>query len=85
MTTWEQELEEERRNVGDTSPIVALAPDDPEVWRRSFYDGYGGTEGEPVLAWSETRVYFPVCYDGAESMGSAPRYPRPEGQDHVGG
>lgn len=81
MATWNQLLNEAAR--GDT--IVAKAPTDESVWDESFHDGYGTAEGKPVLAWSETRVYFPVEYDGSEWIGSAPRDPVKNGQLHVGG
>jgi hypothetical protein len=84
MTTWRQELEAEGEVTEDDSPIVAYAPDEA-AFDVEFYSGYGGTNGPSVLAWSEKRVYFPVQYDGAEWLGSAPRNPVPEGQGHVGG
>jgi hypothetical protein len=52
---------------------------------REFNDGYGGSEGEPFTAWGEKYVYFPVVYDGAEWVGSAPRNPCDEKCSHVGG
>ena len=84
MTTWRAELEAERRYARDTSPVVAVAPDE-SVLDVSFDGGYGGSRGEPVLIWTERRVYFPVVYDGREWIGSAPRDPQAEGQPHVGG
>lgn len=84
MTTWRKELERARRYVGDESEMHPLAPDE-ESWDVEFDSGYGGTEGPEVLAWSVDYVYFPVCYDGAEWLGSAPRGPGEHGQAHVGG
>ena len=84
MTTWREEFEEERKSNGDESPIVAVAPDE-NVLDIEFDGGYGGPEGQDMLLWTERYVYFPVCYDGAERLGSAPRNPRPEGQSHEGG
>ncbi len=83
-TTWRQELASEMESQKDAGPVIAYAPseDDFDV---QFDDGYGGADGMPVLAWTETRVYFPVVYDGAEWLGSAPRNPQGEGQSHVGG
>jgi hypothetical protein len=82
MTTW-RKLFEDERGLDDT-PVVAVAPEGIDL-DREFDGGYGGSEGEPVLIWTEARVYFPVVYDGAEWMGSAPRNPTDEGQRHVGG
>lgn len=40
------------------------------------YDcGYGWVGGVPILAFSPTRVYFRVEYDGAEYIDSVPRFP----------
>lgn len=81
MTTWRKELAESRGD--DQTPVIAVAPDEatPDV---EFDDGYGGSNGPAVLVWTETHVYFPVVYDGAEWLDSAPRNPTPEGQGHVG-
>lgn len=84
LTTWREEFEYVRKELGDTTPIVAVGPD-ASVLDVEFDDGYGAPEGKPFLIWTEEFVYFPVCYDGSERVGSAPRNPRPEGQSHVGG
>lgn len=84
ITTWRQEFERERGSQRDATPILAVAPSESAL-DVGFDGGYGGSEGAPVLIWTKARVYFPVVYDGAEWMGSAPRNPTPEGQDHVGG
>lgn len=84
MTTWRAELAEAMAEVSDPGPVVAVAPDE-SVLDVEFDAGYGGSRGQPVLVWTEDHVYFPVVYDGAEWLGSAPRNPRGEGQGHVGG
>lgn len=83
-TTWRAALAEQMLDAHDPGPVLAVAPAD-DALDVEFDAGYGGTEGPPVLAWTDRRVYFPVCYDGAEWLGSAPRWPQPEGQRHVGG
>jgi hypothetical protein len=89
-TTWRKEFEAAREpqhnetRRADISPVVAVAPEGIDL-DREFNDDYGGSEGEPVLIWTEERVYFPVVYDGSEWLGSAPRNPVSEGQEHVGG
>lgn len=83
-TTWRSKLAEAMREAQDSGPIVAYAPDEAS-FDVAFDDGYGGAEGPHVLAWTENHVYFPVVYDGAEWIGSAPRSPTPAGQGHVGG
>jgi hypothetical protein len=82
-TTWRKEFEVERLHRDDDSPVVAVAPDEATL-DIEFDDGYGRCEGPAVLIWTEQRVYFPIVYDGAEWLGSAPRNPQPEGQSHVG-
>lgn len=52
---------------------------------REFDDGYGGAEGCSFTIWTETRVYFPVVYDGSEWISSVPRNPCDEATSHVGG
>jgi hypothetical protein len=81
-TTWRKEFENARG--ADSSPVVAVAPDEAAL-DVEFDNGYGGSEGPQVLIWTEERVYFPAVYDGSEWLGSAPRNPTTEGQAHVGG
>lgn len=83
LTTWSALLKTARDDAKDESAIVAVAPS-PDALEVRFDDGYGGPEGPQVLIWTETHVYFPVCYDGAEWLGSAPRNPVGEGQGYVG-
>lgn len=83
VTTWRRELEGILAVHQETGAIIFSQPESD--WDQEFDPGYGGANGPSVLAWTESRVYFPVVYDGAEWIGSAPRDPRPEGQHHVGG
>lgn len=80
MATWRGLIAEAAK--GDAIIACTLTPEELDV---KFDNGWGGTEGEPFTAWSETRVYFPVCYDGAEWVESAPRNPCDEKTEHVGG
>lgn len=82
--SWREMLADEMKQHDDKGPVVAYAPDET-AFDILFNSDYGHDEGPPVLAWTETRVYFPVVYDGAEWMGSAPRNPTDNGQAHVGG
>ncbi len=82
QTTWRAQLESAMREAGDAGPVIAYAPAE-SAFDVAFDGGYGAACGPDVLAWTDSRVYFPVDYDGAESIGSAPRHPRPEGQGHV--
>ena len=42
---------------------------------RQFHSGFGGTEGDYFTVWTNDWVYFPICYDGAESVGRIRRNP----------
>ena len=84
MTTWRKELTEAMQGAGDPGPVVAYAPNEG-VFDLEFDASYGSSNGPAVLAWTESNVYFPVVYDGAEWLGSAPRNPTREGQAHEGG
>ena len=80
MTTWRKLIEE--KLDGDVLIASTLTEKEMDV---EFHNGYGGSEGKPFTAWSETRVYFPVVYDGAEWVGRAPRNPCDEACPHEGG
>lgn len=84
MSTWREDLAITMKDNGDFGPVIAYAPDEA-AFDVEFDGGYGLSEGPAVLAWTESHVYFPVVYDGSEWMGSAPRNPQGEGQEHVGG
>lgn len=56
-----------------------------EEMAKNFDSGYGGTEGCPFTVWTKSRVYFPICYDGAEWVGSMSRNPDGKPTDHQGG
>jgi hypothetical protein len=64
--------------------IISVAPDEA-VLDVKFDNGFGCPEGPVFTAWTQTRVLFPVCYDGAESVSSVPRNPSDEETSHVGG
>lgn len=82
--TWGNMLKEAfAENKEDYSKMVTTLTEDG--LNKEFDDGYGLSEGEPFTAWGEKYVYFPVVYDGAESVGSAPRDPSDEKCSHVGG
>lgn len=80
MSNWKEMIAEE---AGDDVIIACTLTD--EQMLREFDSGYGGTEGDAFTAWSEKYVYFPICYDGAEWVGKAPRNPCDEATKHMGG
>ena len=72
MTTWEEELKKAFKENGDDFKKIKTTLSDKEM-KTMFDNGYGGEQGVPFTAWGEKYVYFPLCYDGAEWVGSAPR------------
>lgn len=84
MKSWEEMLKEAFKDDGEDfdKMICTLSKD---ALKKRFDTGYGGTEGEPFTAWGEKWVYFPICYDGAEWVGHAPRNPCDIAMGHQGG
>jgi len=84
-TTWRKLLDTALIAEGESwGDVVANTLTDEEL-DVQFYDGYGAPEGTPFFMWTANRVYFAVCYDGAESVASVPRNPCDEPPSHVGG
>ena len=79
---WKDDLEQKVKELGDT--LIECTSTDEEM-KRKFDGGYGGEEGSPFTAWGEKYVYFPICYDGSEWIGHAPRNPCAERMPHQGG
>lgn len=71
------------KNRGETWANVVACTLYDEILDVEFEDGFGSPEGKPFTLWTEQRVYFPVEYDGAESVASAPRNPCDEVMEHV--
>lgn len=84
MTTWYEELKKAMQDDGEDFEKRVCTLDDDGL-RREFDADYGGTEGQPFTAWREKWVYFPICYDGAEWVGHAPRNPCDISMGHQGG
>jgi len=85
MTTWKKilikTLKENKERFKD---IEYIFPEDLKLDKK-FDPGFGGYEGEPFTVWTKNFVYFPVGYDGAEWVGSAPRNPCKVAMEHQGG
>jgi hypothetical protein len=83
MTRWREEVLKE---VHKDDHIVESAPPwSDSMWDIEFDAGFGGTKGEPFTVWTKLQVLFPICYDGAEWVGSVSRNPDDETTDHQGG
>ena len=83
MDTWRELIQEEASKHGDSVDAMTISIEDGGL-DREFDDWYGLHEGCPFTAWSVSRVYFPIVYDGAEWVGSAPRNPCDERLEHFG-
>jgi hypothetical protein len=83
-TTWRKLIAKEMVAGGDPGPVLRCTLTEAGL-DAEFDSGYGSPEGKPFTAWTAARVYFPVCYDGAESVASVPRAPCDETTSHVGG
>jgi hypothetical protein len=84
LTCWRELIFNAMDCSGDRwSDVVRCTLDDAGLDKR-FDNGFGCAEGEPFTLWTTKRVYFPVEYDGAESVASAPRDPCDEIMSHVG-
>ncbi len=85
MTDWKTLILAEMQTHGETPlDLISNTLTDEEMLME-FDDGFGGTEGKPFTAWSGSRTYFPICYDGAEWVGSVARNPDGKPTDHLGG
>lgn len=80
LTTWKKELEEALNG----EKLIYCTIDEEEL-NREFDNSYGCENGSYFTAWSEKHVYFPLCYDGSEWVGCAPRNPCDISLKHQGG
>lgn len=84
MDSWRSMIAYAVKENGDNIDelVCTLTEEELDV---EFYTGYGTGEGKPFTAWTPKYVYFPVVYDGAEWVGSAPRNPCDIATQHQGG
>jgi hypothetical protein len=84
MTNWYEMLKEAMESDGEDFANRHCTMDEASL-KIEFDDGVGATEGEPFTAWGRDWVYFPICYDGGEWVGHAPRNPCDTAMKHQGG
>lgn len=85
MTTWRKEIEKVMKYHKETWKDVESSTPKNAYWMDAEFDGcHGGENGIPFTLWTEKYVYFPVTYDGEESVASAPRNPVLVPMGHVG-
>jgi len=85
LTSWRESLTEAMLANGETWVDVESHTFTDEDLDAKFDHGYGGTEGCDFTLWTKARVYFPVCYDGSEWVGSVARNPDGKATPHQGG
>lgn len=88
LVTWREKLKHQLSLYGESMEEVEFIYPEESVLDVPFDDGYGLAEGPDFLAFTAQRVYFPVCYDGMEWVGSVPRHPefiQPGDGHHQGG
>ncbi len=86
MTTWRKQIEQAlSSNKESWSDVIAISPKDQKWLDYYFDDDFGSIEGTSFTVWTKTKVYFPVCYDGSEWVGSVSRNPDDKPTDHIGG
>ena len=84
MSTWKKMLEDALKERGEELADLEANTLTEDDMLKEFDSGYGGIKGVPFTAWSENTVYFPICYDGAEWVGSVSRHPDGEPTEHQG-
>jgi hypothetical protein len=84
-TTWEIELKDALREHNESWDDIESSTLSMEELTLSFDPGYGVTEGCPFTVWTKNTVYFPLCYEGAEWVGSISRHPNGKPTEHQGG
>lgn len=71
-TTWRKRILQAKEKAKDTTNLLSVVGDVDSEFTEEFDNN--GFE-KPFTAWSEARVYFPICYDGSQWVGSVSRHP----------
>ena len=83
METWRELIMDEMKEHGETwSDVRSMVGS--QYFNLPFDASYGSVEGKPFTVWTAKRVYFPVCYDGAEACGSVSIVPDGKATFHMG-
>lgn len=85
MNNWKTLLAEALKENGESWEDVEANTMTEKEMARNFDAGYGRPEGCPFTVWTKRTVYFPVCYDGSEWVGSVSRNPDGKSTHHQGG
>ncbi len=85
MACWKSLIERAMSHHGETFGNVVACTLNTEELLEAFDDDYGLIKGKPFTLWTQKRVYFPVKYDGSESVDSVARNPDGIATKHIGG
>jgi hypothetical protein len=85
MTNWKELIEYDMDFYDDSFENVESCTLSKEELLVNFDPEHGSTEGKPFTLWTKTRVYFPLCFDGGEWVGSVSRTPDGIPTPHMGG
>jgi hypothetical protein len=85
IQTWRKLIGNEMSDCGDSWKQVVSCTLTSEELDVEFDTDWGAVEGKAFTLWTHTRVYFPVCYDGAEWVSSVSRNPDGHPTNHQGG
>lgn len=85
MDNWKTMLGDALKENGESWEDVEANTMTEEEMAKNFDSGFGSIEGCPFTVWTKNTVYFPICYDGAEWVGSVARNPDGKPTYHRGG
>ena len=85
MENWKTKLDAALKENGESWEDVESNTMTEKQMAKKFDSGYGGTNGCAFTVWTKNMVYFPICYDGMEWVGSVSRNPDGKPTEHQGG
>ena len=68
---------------GETLEDIVFNTMSEDEMTNEFDDGFGTAEGIPFTVWTHNTVYFPVEYDGSDTVGSVARNPDGKATVHI--
>ena len=84
LVNWKTLLDEALKQNGESWCEVESNTMTEADMAQAFDCGYGGTEGCAFTLWTARSVYFPIAYDGSESVGRVARHPDGKPTAHLG-
>ena len=85
LCNWKEMLEKRMAENGESWDDVEANTLAEQDMVREFNCRTGVEKGEPFTMWTKNHVYFPVCFDGSEWVGSVSRNPDGKPTQHHGG